>query len=263
MPDKDMSSGLFDETDFDEDFDPLMDDQDDVVEGSDSLRESEDIVEMPTILNMPENHQRSGVFDADKYASAKDALRALFEKNPGRRSVFLGILETCQEPCLMSAVAKTVDELQACNASVYSPATLCNALKRAGGLDIEIPEPPATTEQEDGSCNEIGEELDPIWTTTLAGREVLVEERNGRAVKELFAADSDYIDMYLKVLDFCNGQPRTKSELDELVDNDPTVQNPRRYSNHFIEYLEHADCLIWKDSHWTITALGKTTLKEA
>jgi len=247
---------------FDNEFDPLEEEQEAFLDPEMIDDDNpDDIEEMPVIPNMPEGVVRKGVFDANNYDDARDALRALFEKNPGRKPTFLSIIEMCENGKPASEISREVDELQEHNYSVYAPMTLCRALERAGALVVDIPESAEEAETNDGvEYLEITEEVDPIWTATQEGLDVLKEEREGKGVKELFEADGTYLAIYKRVLEFCDEEPRTKKEIDLIVDHDPLVQSPRRYSNHFIELLEAAHALEWKNNKWTITELGKKTL---
>lgn len=253
----DLLNGL----ELDEEFDPLQENDDlDLLE-DDFADDDDAIEEMPLIPNMPEGVVKSGAFDAANYDDPREAIRTLFEKNPGRRPVFLSIIEMAKEGIATTELSKRVDEIQADNQSVYAPTTLCRALERAGALTVDIPVTADEVQTDDGvEYLEIKDEVNPLWTATQAGVDVLDEEREGRAIKELFEVDGKYLSIYKRVLEFCAEEPRTKKEIDGIVDHDPMVQEPRRYSNHFIELLEKADALIWKDSKWTITELGKQTL---
>lgn len=227
-----------------------------------------DTEDMPMLPNMPEGAIPHGVFDASNYEDPTDAIRALLEKNPGRRPVYLSIIELCETGCTSSELTLSVDTMQAENQSVYGPMTLCHALERAGALEIdrgeEIKDSASTGDANTGDSGYlvVDSQVDPIWTSTKSGIRVLKDERGGRAYKQLFEVDGDYLFMYQEVLEFLSESPRTKAEIDALVDDDPRVQSPRRYSNHFIEYLESADALVWKNRQWTITPLGQVALED-
>lgn len=248
---------------FDDEFDPLAEEEELFLD-SEMIDDDNpnDIEEMPIIPNMPEGIVEKGVFLASNYDDPRDAMRALFEKNPGRRPVYLSIIDMCKNGKPASQIAHDVDEIQKDNYSVYSPMTLCRALERAGALTVDIPESAEEAQGEDGvEYLEIKEEIDPIWTSTPEGLDILAQEQEGRAIRELLEKDGVYLEIYKRVLEFCNEKPRTKKEIDNIVDHDPLVQKPRRYSNHFIELLERTDALVWKNETWTITEIGKQTLR--
>lgn len=250
------------EFDLIDEFDPLAKEEDSLDSERESDDEFEGLVDVPLMPNMPEGVVRKGVYDASSYDDPAKALTLLFEKNPGRRPIYLGIIAMCEEGKPSSEVTQEVERLQADNQSVYSPMTLCRALEKAGALVVEVPDSAVTQEDDEAEYLEITEQVDPVWISTEVGLEVLTKEREGYAVKELLDFDKKYTEIYERVLAFINEAPRTKSEINAIVDHDPLVQSPRRYSNHFIEHLERTDALIWKNNTWNITELGKKTLNE-
>lgn len=247
----------------DDEFDPLADEEEKLrPENEIDDEDMSDIVDIPLIPNMPEGVVRKGVYDKDSYDDPREALLSLFEKNPGRRPIYLQIIEMCEGGKASSEIVKAVDALQADNYSVYAPITLCRTLEKAGALSVDEPQTAIVQEDDDAEYLEITEQVDPVWTSTELGLEVLRDEREGRAIKELLEHDRVYISIYERVLAFVDEAPRTKKEIDDIVDHDPLVQKPRRFSNHFIELLEKTDGLIWKNNTWNITELGKQTLEE-
>ena len=102
------------------------------------------------------------------------------------------------------------------------------------------------------------------WTSTDDGLTVLAAHREGSALEELLASDTEsvYLPVYERVLAFCAQEPRTKPQIDAIVDDDPLVQKPRRYSNHFIELLENREALSWHDGGWNATDLGRRYLEK-
>lgn len=245
-----------------DEFDPLAEEEGAIVSTEDDDDGFGGLVDVPLVPNMPDDLVRKGVYDASSYDDPSGALRILFEKNPGRRPIYLQIIEMCEDGKPSREITQEVDRLQADNQSVYAPMTLCRTLERAGALSVEIPDSAVAQEAEGAEYLEITDHVDPVWTATEVGLEILAKEREGYAVKELLDFDKKYSEIYERVLAFINEAPRTKSEIDQIVDNDPLVQSPRRYSNHFIEHLERTDALIWKNNTWNITELGKKTLGE-
>lgn len=232
-----------------EEFDPFSDD---------APEDDEGIEEMPMVSELPEQVRRHGAYDADKYGCAEDAIESLMSHNPGRRPVFLKIIEYCTEPRTESEVAAVVDAAQASNASVYGPATLCRMLERSGALTCEVPETADEVVEDDGTeYLEIKEAPEARWTATDAGLAVAAAHREGGPLRELLAREAQYEPVYRKLLAFCAAAPRTKKEIDALIDGDPLVQRPRRYSNHFVELLESREALAWVDGRWTLTELGE------
>lgn len=275
-----MSDTAFDEFLFDGDegaFDPLADDFEPA-----EAAEEDGIVDLPVMAEMPSDLKPKSVFDKDRFASAQDAIEELLTRNPGRKPVLLQVIEFCCEERTGEEVAELVEQAQAENRSVYTPQSLCSILERAGALTgrSEVPEQDEAAEQgEQGDAPEQdsadagqpevearGVAPQPItyWLATDDGLTVLASHKEGHALEELLSSQSEspYLEIYERVLAFCAVEPRKKPQIDALVDDDPLVQNPRRYSNHFIELLENREALSWHDGGWNATELGRRYLEE-
>lgn len=272
-----MAQENLDEFFLDEDegvFDPLADDFEPVQDGVDP--DEDGIVDLPVMAEMPEEVKVKSVFDKDRFASAQDAIEELLHRNPGRKPVFLQIIEFCCDEHTSEEVAQLVEQAQAENRSVYTPQSLCTILERAGALVSRTEEPETSEEQGEGDspveqdCDGEAEAHMPAahpttyWTSTDEGLTVLAAHREGSALEELLASDTEsvYLPVYERVLAFCAQEPRTKPQIDAIVDDDPLVQRPRRYSNHFIELLENREALSWHDGGWNATDLGRRYLEK-
>lgn len=275
-----MSDTAFDEFLFDGDegaFDPLADDFEPA-----EAAEEDGIVDLPVMAEMPSDLKPKSVFDKDRFASAQDAIEELLTRNPGRKPVLLQIIEFCCEERTGEEVAELVEQAQAENRSVYTPQSLCSILERAGALTgrSEVPEQDEAAEQDeqgdapeqDGAdagqpeveAREVAPQPTTYWLATDDGLTVLASHKEGHALEELLSSQSEspYLEIYERVLAFCAVEPRKKPQIDALVDDDPLVQNPRRYSNHFIELLENREALSWHDGGWNATELGRRYLEE-
>ncbi len=275
-----MSDTAFDEFLFDGDegaFDPLADDFEPA-----EAAEEDGIVDLPVMAEMPSDLKPKSVFDKDRFASAQDAIEELLTRNPGRKPVLLQIIEFCCEERTGEEVAELVEQAQAENRSVYTPQSLCSILERAGALTgrSEVPEQDEAAEQDeqgdapeqDGAdagqpeveAREVAPQPITYWLATDDGLTVLASHKEGHALEELLSSQSEspYLEIYERVLAFCAVEPRKKPQIDALVDDDPLVQNPRRYSNHFIELLENREALSWHDGGWNATELGRRYLEE-
>ena len=275
-----MSDTAFDEFLFDGDegaFDPLADDFEPA-----EAAEEDGIVDLPVMAEMPSDLKPKSVFDKERFASAQDAIEELLTRNPGRKPVLLQIIEFCCEERTGEEVAELVEQAQAENRSVYTPQSLCSILERAGALTgrSEVPEQDEAAEQDeqgdapeqDGAdagqpeveAREVAPQPTMYWLATDDGLTVLASHKEGHALEELLSSQSEspYLEIYERVLAFCAVEPRKKPQIDALVDDDPLVQNPRRYSNHFIELLENREALSWHDGGWNATELGRRYLEE-
>lgn len=244
--------------DFDdeEEFDPLADDG--VADEDD-----EGILDVPPVTEMPEEPARPSVFAKERFETPNDAIEELFRRNPGRKPVFLQIIEYCTEPRTTTEVGALVASAQEHNRSVYTPMTLCSILERSGALTSEAPETADEVVEDDGvEYLEVKDAPDAVWTSTDAALEVLASHREGGALRTLLEVEEpQYRTVYERLLRFCAGEPRKKAAIDAIIDDDPLVQSPRRYSNHFIELLESREALEWRDG-WALTELGERYLQE-
>ena len=250
--------------DFEEEFDPL-EINDDVIDQEDMDDDNPyDTVDYPTMREMPFDPHAGSVFTPEVKGSPKEAMLSLFDYNPARRPVLLEILSLCRGGCLNSKVREFVDDYQKDNQSVYSATTLCRMLEAAGGLTLTKPEVSESVEDvaEGVEYLEIKDRVDPIWTTTPDGEEVVEEETCGRYFWEIMDRDGKYIEVYRDVLKLIEEAPRSIAEVNELVDASDICRKPRRFGGHFVDMLERTDAIIWKNKAWTITDLGRTVLPE-
>lgn len=250
--------------DFEEEFDPLAVDDLEIDQEDMDDDNPLDTVDYPTMRNMPESMHRAGVYTPETQGSVRQAIMELFDHNPGRRPVLMHIVKMCgKEGASASAVAASVDELQKDNRSVYAPMTLCRMLERAGALTLEMPETHEEVEdvEEGVEYLEIKGRIDPIWHATEEGLAVCEELSQGAVFRDIVLdRDSKYLEVYRAVMEALAEKPRSKGEVDELVDTFDIVKKPRRFGGHFIDILERADAIEWKNRAWTITDLGRELL---
>lgn len=251
--------------DLDDDFDPLEVDDEEIDQEDMDDDNPLDTTDYPTMRNMPENMQREAVYTPARQGSAVDAVLSMLDHNPARRPVLVSILGWCEDGCLNSELTEKVDALQEDNRSVYGTTTLCRMLERAGALELEMPE--TSDEHEDVEEGveylEIKERVDPVWRTTEAGNAVHAQMISGASFRDIVLdRDSLYLEVYRAVMGAVDERPRTKVEIEELVDAFDVVKSPRRFGAHFIDMLERTDALEWKNHAWQLTDLGRTMMPE-
>lgn len=235
---------------------------------------------------MNEDTQAAQVHEADETKAAErpddgKALAKLMEKMAQRREVLMGIMEYCLDPREVAEVDAHVASLQAHNASVYDGAALCAMLKDAGGLE-QVAEPQEAADDEGVPADsaelhvplvevEDGVEyLRPapptatLWRTTEAGVAYLAGYDPQADLARLIDDDSQYMDIYLRVLDLCADEAGASTpDLSAAVDKDPLVQSPRLFAQHFTERLEKAGGVAWNGRRWKITEAGQSWLEHA
>ena len=261
-----MSDLFDDDFELDEEFDPLEVNDDEINQEEMDDDNPYDIIDFPTIRNTPDALlAKESIFTPDRQGSARQALLALIDHNPARRAVIVGILGACAQGVHASELRSIVEEKQTFNKSVYTSGMYCRMLERAGGLTVEIPEIAEEHEVvEDGVVYmEIKEKVNPVWTTTEEGMDVYREMTNGMRCRNMvFQRDAKYYDVYLDVLEFIDQQPRSRQEIDDLVEGYEICQSPKRYGGHFIDMLEQTDAIVWENDAWNITKDGLSMLNE-
>ena len=251
--------------DLDDDFDPLEVDDEEIDQEDMDDDNPLDTTDYPTMRNMPENMKREAVYTPARQGSAVDAVLSMLDHNPARRPVLVSILGWCEGGCLNSELTEKVDVLQEDNRSVYGTTTLCRMLERAGALELEMPETSDAHEdvEEGVEYLEIKERVDPVWRTTEAGSAVHAQMTSGASFRDIVLdRDSLYLEVYRAVMNAVDEHPRTKVEIEELVDTFDVVKSPRRFGAHFIDMLERTDALEWKNHAWQLTDLGRTMMPE-
>ena len=105
------------------------------------------------------------------------------------------------------------------------------------------------------------------FMTTAVGLAV-VEQHTPRArIIELLNLVPERADTYIELLDFCSEEPRTYSEISQLlkgrpalvriVDGEPQTMQP----SVFVDKLEAAGGMVWRDG-WVLTDEGRAYLAE-
>lgn len=110
---------------------------------------------------------------------------------------------------------------------------------------------------------EITETRPGWWVATPAGLAAVHALDDLGATRELLTKEPEYLDIYHQILDFCAQEEfgRSAKEIDNLVNNSPLLQEPRRYSGYFVSRLERQGALEWR-SGWCITDTGTTIMNE-
>ena len=110
---------------------------------------------------------------------------------------------------------------------------------------------------------EIEEKKPGFWVATPAGQAAVAQLDDVGATRRLLEKEPIYLDIYHQILDFCAQEEygRSSKEIDNLVNNSPLLQEPRRYSGYFVSRLERQGALEWH-SGWCITEAGRLVLQE-
>ncbi len=253
----------------DEDFDPLADpDQDEVEEAL----FGEEPYTAPTPAEPPASDQAEETEEPEPEddRTPQERTRDLLETMAPRRKTLLGTLAFCEEPQPVEDVNDHIDELQKGNASVYTPIILCSMLEDAGALERVTADGTPIGEEEveprtvvvDGvEYLEANDPAETYWQTSEAGHEILEEDRPLERMEALLEENEQYATIYERILKLCNTpEGVTIKTIDDEVDHDPLVQNPRLFAPHFVDQLEGCDALVWNEKTWCITDIGRSAL---
>ena len=98
------------------------------------------------------------------------------------------------------------------------------------------------------------DEKNRVLRTTAAGMAVCDKEKSGDKLAELLSHEPNYHDVYMQLLATCVS-PKTRMEIEAMLQGNPILENPKVYANYFIETLENAGGLEWRDK-WQTTDMG-------
>ncbi len=196
---------------------------------------------------------------------AAEKIASLLESMAGQRKLFLETLAFCEEPKTIDEVNDFVAKLQEASPSVYSPANLCSFLEQAGALRRQDAQgvPASELDTSPELVVEDGVEyLRPtsapqtFWVRTDAGTAALAGDDPASRLAALLEEDAYYIDVYAKILEICSAEEGAGiAELEEKVDGDPLLQEPRYYVQRFLNKLEECDAIAWRTT-WHTTKTG-------
>lgn len=256
---KESQDHIIIESEYDE-FDPLED-----TGADEEFEEAEDSV-MAQLGQEPEEE----TVPAKPLKPAPERIADLFASMAPRRKTLLGILAFCEEPVAVEDVNAHIDELQLHNASVYSPASLCELLKDAGALELITAEgecadglesEPVVVEVDGVEYLEPGEPLELFWHTTPEGMDAVDQDNPLERTKALLDEDVKYATIYKRILELADTQDGvTIKAINAVVDDDPLVKKPRLYAPHFVDKLEKSDAIEWSGA-WKTTEIGREALQ--
>ncbi len=198
-----------------------------------------------------------------------ERLAALFSQMEPRRCVLLDVLALCREGAPTQQVADRVSEAQQTNRSVFSTGAILSLLEEAGGIERrradDTPWPTEPMEPEHVVVGGVeylraAQGAPAFWKTTEAGLRVLENDRPLERVETLFSQDADYLPVYKRVLMLCAPEcGATAGQLGRAIDKLDLVQEPRLFAAHFVERLERAGAVEWRDA-WALTDTGVEAL---
>ena len=225
----------------------------------------------PYGLPVSENAPQFKLDAFDNAESADERIATLFDRMAVHKRVLMNMLEMCQSPVSSDELIESTAQLQKHHHSVYTPLTFCNLLERAGaviktdenGTSLEeVEQEPLRVERDGVEYWAVAPSPEVFWCATDEGRAYYAAYQPLEQIRQVFAAEPHYKEIFTTVLNLCSVEGGTQVKaVGDVVDDDPLVQKPRRYAMYFIDKLERAGALDWQGS-WVITDAGKSYLAE-
>lgn len=192
-------------------------------------------------------------------------IEALFEQMPTLHGMLYDILAMCETPVPSDALMEHVAELKQSHHCIYDPSTLLDLLERAGAIQKTDADgvPLAAIEQEplrveiDGVAYwEVAPAPEVYWANTADGALKLNTYKPLELIQACIDEDPRYEEIYRTVLELCSREGGVSlSALADVVDDEPVLQNPKRFATFFVDKLERAGAVQWNGS-WTIAQPG-------
>ncbi len=202
---------------------------------------------------------------------AEERLSILLEQMATQRPILMGILALCEDATPTDDVYREVKAQQKNRSSVFAPENLCELLERAGALErvdengdlLRLDESePITIAEDDMEYIAPNPPEAAFWKTTETGLRLVANDDPLERLHGLLEEDGSYAPIYRQILSLCsNATGMTTQEIGKHVDGDPLLQSPRFYATKFIDRLERAGGIEWRQA-WTITEEGASLLDE-
>jgi hypothetical protein len=110
---------------------------------------------------------------------------------------------------------------------------------------------------------EVTKRPEGFWVSTPAACAIYDSLDYARELQNVLDAEPEYAEIFVRILRYCAEASRTKSQLNDLVDNDPVLLGPpRRYSGYFIDQLDRCNALEWRMGGWVCTGVGREFAKQ-
>lgn len=215
----------------------------------------------------PEKPTENATFEhPDLALPAPERIEKLMTSMNSTSRTLRSIIAFCVEPQAVADVNAHVDEQQKNHFSVYSAATLCGLLERAGAItrEDESGTPIGDEDAQPGIVVEDGVEYleapaakPSFWHATPDGLAALEGPDVSEQLAALIACAPSYEHIYRKALSLCSDDVgASMKKLSDAIDDDPAVQDPRRYASYFVDKLEACEAIEWFDGAWHTTETG-------
>lgn len=223
--------------------------------------------------------------DADKSVvpapvvlSAAERIERLLKGIPGQQFRVLSVVQAAdaEEPREADAIVAEVDAAYPDSGSVYDTPRLLRLLVEAGAIDREARGEDARVVEEDDEIRltednfVVGEDGETylvvapaapaLYLATDAGREAVARYVDPNSLAAIIEEEPRYKPLYARIMAMAGAEGgATTPELDGAIDSDPLCEEPRRFCGYFIDKLETAGLVEWRDA-WVVTDLGREAL---
>lgn len=202
----------------------------------------------------------------------------LIEHNPLLKGPLLEVLRLVEKNPLAprTEIEDSADFSNIASSLKQTPATIVDILLRNEALEEsvyvngELYELSMQDIQTDESVDDDAE-IEQYLSLTDIGSELIDEYGGNKKLYELLADKPQYADVYIKMIETCNDPSGcSRSDLEQAINTlpplmpDPATGIKAIYPQYFIDSLETAGGIVWRDS-WYTTDAGREliTNKEA
>ena len=260
---------------FEEDYDPLADDFDSSI--FDGIEEDDEAV---TEFLMPDPSRIEAVegtpsrqSDGYRQRPAEERTAELFTQMKPYRLMLLQLIRACQQPRTTEEMLQQFRQLHANFKSTYSGANLLSMLEAAGAIDciaedgtpyaqVEV-EPVVKTDENGVEYLAPGEAPTMLWVAAEAGLAMVEANNPQQRIQQLFAKEAVYLPIFKRILRLAAADEGVSmAQLSGAIDEDPLIQEPRYFSQHFLKNLERHEAVAWQGNRWHTTPLGRQLLEE-
>ena len=163
---------------------------------------------------------------------------------PAYSSTLYKILSFCETPRSLDEIEREIRSFPEMKTAIQSPRTCLSWLVQVNGIELLDP-------------NNV-DEKSAMWHTTPAGMRVVQHCSPGNRISNLLATEAAYAKVYVQLLQACT-EPKTRSEIESLLGNNPALESPKVYPIYFIDAMERAGGIEW-NARWQTTKAGKNFL---
>lgn len=199
------------------------------------------------------------------------ALNTCVMRHPLNREILYKALAFCTEEHLLSEAEDFIASLPQFELATQNQYYLLMSLVKAHGLEfIERDDDGnlVTPAMKEGLTEDEADDLVATWSfkTTEVGDYFVEYNKPVARLVDLLNLVPERTESYIDLLEFIEAQPRPYGEIQEMLEGAPALQVmidghlETMQPSVFVDKLERAGALIWKDSGWTLTEEGRDFL---